>query len=97
MPLIDDRPVKIVPIVDEHTHACLGHRPHLWLPGRVALHSTAPDSGLRGDGRLGRRTRWPALHSTRAGWCNGEVESFNAWIPYECLNVNIFWFLARRA
>ena len=54
-----------------------------------------PRARLRRDGRLGRRTRRPALHPTRPAWRNGYIESFNSRVRDECLNINMFWSLAQ--
>jgi hypothetical protein len=77
----DGRPIKIVSIVDEHTRECLGGLVERNITGRHLideLDRLAVDRGypavllrqrlrfrLRRDGRLGRRTRRPALHPTR--------------------------------
>jgi hypothetical protein len=45
-------------------------------------------------GRLGRRTRRPALHLTGRPWRNGDIESFNSRVRDECRNINMLtWFL----
>jgi transposase InsO family protein len=49
---------------------------------------------LRRDGRLGRRTRRPALHPGQP-WRNGYIESLNSRVSDECLNINMFWSLAQ--
>jgi putative transposase len=54
-----------------------------------------PRTRVRGDGRLGRRTGRAALHPTGEPWRNGYIESFNARVRDECLNINIFWSLAQ--
>src|SRR5260221_9413685 len=76
----DGRPIKIVSIVDEHTRECLGGLVERNITGRHLideLDRLAVDRGypavlrqrprprLRRYGRLGRRTRRPALHPTR--------------------------------
>lgn len=30
-------------------------------------------------------------------WCNGYIESFNSRVRDECLNMNVFWFVAQAA
>ena len=36
-----------------------------------------------------------ALHPPGEPWRNGYIEAFNSRVPDRCLNINIFWSLAR--
>jgi len=73
----DGRPIKIVSIVDEHTRESVG--------GLVDRSITA---AVLIDERVGLSFIPPG-----EPWRNGYIESFNARVRDECLNINIFWSL----
>ena len=106
----DGRPIKIASIIDEHTRKCLGglvdrsitadvlideltaSPPAVAIPACCAA-TTAPNSpATRWPTGPANASDWPS--SRPPTWRNGYIESFNARVRDECLNINTFWSLA---
>lgn len=97
----DDRPIRLVSIIDEHTRECLYNLVDLSVTADVLIDELdrlrmVRGPAVRGDGRLGRRTRWAVLRPAR-GALGGTATSSRS-IHGSAMNVSTsasWWSLAQ--